>query len=433
MSPLSLNGLASGLDTETIITQLMGVERRPRTRMALQDTQAQARQTQLRDIQTRLASVRDAATALRSTATWADVQTVGSGDAARISVRALGAAAPGAHQLEISRLAVSAQHAFDYTASAAPQSLTIGAFTLAVDPDTTVANVAAAINGRADAPVAAVVAGGKLVLTSRTSGLADDFTVGASPLVAEDIAYARAGADAAYTLDGVAKTSPTNVISGAVLGAEITLKATTAAPVAVTIGDPAVDTESVKAKVQAFVTAYNSTIDLIRGKIAEKPVANATTTTDQNKGLFYGDSMLSSMLTSMRAQIGDLSDLGISTGKPSGAVKFSDDAVAGRLTVDATKLTAALATDTDAVQTRLQALGTRIADAVAPAAGSPVATRLKSEEATRKRLADGMARMDVRLADKEKGLRAKFAAMESALAAAQAAQAQMAAQLSQFA
>jgi flagellar hook-associated protein 2 len=433
MSPLSLSGLASGLDTETIITQLMSVERQPRTRMAAQDTQAQVRQTQLRDIQTRLATLRDAATALRSTATWADVQTLSSGDAARISVRALGTAAPGAHQLEVGALAVSAQHAYDYTASASAQSLTIGSFTLAVDPNTTAANVAAALNGRADAPVSAVVAGGKLVLTSRTSGLANDFTLGASPLVSEDTAHARAGADASYTLDGVAKTSPTNVITTAVLGAEITLKATTAAPVGVTISDPAVDTDSVKSKVQAFVTAYNSTVDLIRGKVAEKPVANATTTLDANKGLFYGDSMLSGMLTSMRTQIGDLSDLGISTGKPSGATKFSDDAVAGHLTIDATTLTAALAAGTDAVQTRLQAFGKRMEDAVAPSAGSPVATRLKSEEATRKRLADGMARMDVRLADKEKGLRAKFSAMESALAAAQAAQAQMTAQLSQFA
>jgi flagellar hook-associated protein 2 len=433
MSPLSLSGLASGLDTETIITQLMSVERQPRTRLAFQDTQAQQRQTQLRDIQTRLTSLRDTATALRSTATWTDVQTVSSSDAARVTVRALGAAAPGAHAIEVSALAVSAQHAFDYTANASAQSLTIGSFTLAVDPNTTVANVAAAINGRADAPVSAVVAGGKLVLTSRTSGLANDFTVGASPLVAEDAAYARAGADAAYTLDGVAKTSSTNVITTAVLGAEITLKATTAAPVGVTISDPAVDTESVKAKVQAFVTQYNSVVDFVRGKIAEKPVANATTTADQSKGLFYGDSMLSSMLTSMRTQIGDLSDLGISTGKPSGATKFSDDAVAGHLTLDATKLSAAIAADTGAVQTRLQAFGTRMLDVVAPTAGSPVATRLKSEEATRKRLADGMARMDVRLADKEKGMRAKFTAMESALAAAQAAQAQMTAQLSQFA
>jgi flagellar hook-associated protein 2 len=430
MAPLSLSGLASGLDTETIITQLMSVEAQPKTRMQTQDTQALARQVQLRDLQTRLASVRDAATALRSTATWADVQTVGSSDAARVSVRALsGAAAPGSHQLEVSRLAVTAQHAFDYTASTTAQSVQIGSFTLAVDPNSTVGTVAAAINARADSPVSAVVASGKLVLTSRASGAANDFAAGASPLLTESAAYARTGVDAAYTLDGVAKTSASNVIGDAILGAEMTLKATTAAPVAVTITDPGVDTESVKAKVKAFVTAYNSTIDVIRAKIAEKPVLQPQTTADTTKGLFYGDSMLSSMLTSMRTQIGDMTDLGISTGAPSGTTKFSDDAVAGHLAVDDAKLSTALASGTDAVQTRLQAFGTRMASTVAPPKGSPVDTRLTSEDATRKRLASSMASMDVRLADKEKGLRAKFAAMESALAAAQTAQAQMTAQL----
>lgn len=429
MSPISLSGLASGLDTESIITQLMSVEQQPRTRMALQDTQAQSRQTQLKDLAGKLATVRDAAAALRSTVTWADAQSLTSGDAARVGVRALGSAAPGARQLEVSRLAVSAQHAFAYTTSPSAQSIAIGAFTLAVDPDSDAATVAQAINARDDAPVSAVVAGGKLVLTSRTSGLPGDFAVGASPLLAEDLAYVRAGADAAYTLDGVPKTSTTNVVTDAVLGVELTLKATTAAPVSVTVGDPGVDAAGVKAKVGAFVAAYNTTVDLIRAKLAEKPVAGATSGTDAVKGQFYGDTMLSGMLSSLRSAVGDLSDLGISTGAPSGVAKFSADAVAGHLTVDDTKLTAALASDPKALQARLQDFGDRMNTAVAPPAGSPIATRLSSEDATRKRLADAMATTDVRLAVKEKRLRAQFAAMESALAAAQAAQAQMTSQL----
>ena len=430
MSPLSLSGLASGLDTESIITQLMSVERQPRTRMALQDTQAQARQTQLRDLATKLNAVRDAATALGSVASWAPTQSLTSSDAARIGVRALGTAAPGTHVIEVSSLAVSAQHAFDYTASASAQSIAIGAFTLAVDPDSDAATVAQAINARDDAPVSAVVAGGKLVLTSRTSGAAGDFTVGATPLLAEDSAYARAGADAAYTIDGTPKTSTSNVITGAVLGVELTLKSTTAGPVSIAAADPAVDGDAIKKKVQAFVTAYNSTVDLIRAKVAEKPVKDATSSADATKGLFYGDTMLNGLLTSLRSSIGDLSDIGISTGAASGSARFSADAVAGHLTVDDTKLTAALATDPKALQTRLQDFGTRLRTAVTPASGSPIDNRLSSEDATRKRLADGMARADVRLADKEKRLRAQFTAMESALAAAQAAQSQLTSQLS---
>jgi flagellar hook-associated protein 2 len=68
--------------------------------------------------------------------------------------------------------------------------------------------------------------------------------------------------------------------------------------------------------------------------------------------------------------------------------------------------------------------------AVAPVAGSPIDVRLTTEETTRKQLADGMAATDVRLADKEKRLRAQFTAMESALAAAHAAQARLTSQLS---
>src|SRR5258706_10849152 len=126
MSPLSLSGLASGLDTETIISQLMSVEQAPRTRMALQDTQAQSRQTQLRDLATKLNAVRDAASALGSVSSWAPTQSLTSSDAARVGVRALGSAAPGTHLVEVSSLAVSAQHAFTFTSSASAQSIAIG-------------------------------------------------------------------------------------------------------------------------------------------------------------------------------------------------------------------------------------------------------------------------------------------------------------------
>lgn len=435
MSPLGLSGLASGLDTEAIITQLMGVERQPRTRMVLQDTQAQARQTQLKELATKLGTVRDAAAALRSTTTWADVQKVSSSDTAQIAVTAKGTVAPGSRLIEVSQVAVAAQHAFEYTPSTAVQSISIGStFALTVDPSSTVATVAAAINARNDAPVTAVVAGGKLVLTNRASGepplVPDDVAVGTG-LLTELPAYARAGANAEYTIDGSPRSSASNVITDAVLGLELTLKSTTAAsaPVSVSVGDPGTDIDGVKAKVQAFVSAYNTTVDYIRAKVSEQPVKNPTTTTDAAKGLFRGDTMLNGVLTSMRSQIGDLSDLGISTGTPSGATRFSADAVAGHLEINDAKLTAAVAGDRAVLRTRLEGLSDRITAVVTPVAGAQVTARLSSEDAVRKRLADAMSATDVRLADKEKHLRAQFSAMESALGAAQAAQAQMSAQL----
>lgn len=428
MSPLALGGLASGMDTDAIITQLMAVEGQSKTRLQLADTRASARQTGLRDLASKLGALRDAANALKSAGTWTDVQRLASSDPARIGVRATGGAAPGARVIEVTALAVTAQHAFTYTSSASPQTITIGDFSLAVDPDSTISTVAAAINDRDDAPVSAVVAGGKLVLTSRTGGQDGDFTVDANPLLAEDPVYARAGSDAAYLLDGVPKTSTSNVITDAILGVELTLKATTSGPVSLTVSDPAPDQDAIKAKVTAFVSAYNSAVEFIRGKLAEEKVKNPTTTTEATKGLFRGDTMLTSVLSSMRLGIGDLSQYGISTGAASGSATFSADAVAGKLKIDDAKLTAALA-DPDAMRAVFDGLGQRVSDVVTPVAGAGVTSALDSVASERKRIADAIARTDVRLADREKRLRAQFAAMESALAASQAAQAQMAAQL----
>jgi len=428
MTPISLGGLASGIDTDSIITQLMAVEGQSKTRLQLADTKAAARQTGLKDLATKLGALRDAANALKSTSTWTDVQKLASSDPARVSVRASGGAAPGARVIEVTALAVTAQHAYDFTSSASAQTLTIGGFSLAVDADSSVSTVAAAINDRNDAPVSAVVAGGKLVLTSRTGGAGGDFTVAANPLLAEDGTYARAGSNAAYLLDGIAKTSTSNVITGAILGVEVTLRATTTAPISLTVSDPAPDTDAIKAKVTAFVGAYNSAVDFIRGKIGEDRVKNPTTNADAVKGLFKGDTMLSGVLSSMRSQFGDLSAHGISTGAASGTATFSADAVAGKLRVDDTKLTAALA-DPDALRVALDGLGQRLSDVVTPVAGARVTEALDGVSSERKRIADSIARTDVRLADREKHLRAKFSAMESALAAGQAAQSQLAAQL----
>jgi flagellar hook-associated protein 2 len=435
-TPIALSGMASGLDTEAIITQLMSVESVPRTRMVLADTQAQARQTTLRDLATRLAAVRDAATALSSTTTWTDTQKLSTSDPARVTISAASTAAPGAHRIEVSQLAVAAQHAFKFGAGGPPDSIKINGFTLDVNPADTVTTIASALNADANAPVSAVVAGGLLVLTSRTTGVTG-FTVEGpvgdpSPLE-EQILFARGGLDAEYKLDGVdMPDSHSNVLKNVILGAEVTLTATTTAgtPVTFEIGAPGVDVDAAKAKVKTFVNAYNSAVDFIRGKLTEKPVKNPATNSDAVKGLFYGDTMLSGALSSMRSQIGDLADIGVSTGVSTGTATVSADSVAGRLTVDDTKLSAALASDPAALRTRMQALGARVSTVVAPLAGATMDARISSVDALRKRLATDMAATDVRLAGKEKRMRAQFAAMESALAAGQAAQAQLTAQLS---
>jgi flagellar hook-associated protein 2 len=306
------------------------------------------------------------------------------------------------------------------------------AFSLSVDPDSSAATVAAAINDREDAPFTAVVAAGKLVLTSRTSGQAKDFVVDVpNPLLAEDATYARTGLNALYTVDGEARPpSASNLITDAILGVEVTLKATTTSPISITVSDPAPDTDSVKAKLNAFVTAYNSAIDHIRGKLGEKRVKDPSTTSEAGKGMFASDTMLTGVLSAMRSQIGNLAAFGISTGAAKAGTTFSPESVAGKLTLDDTKLTAALAADdTGTLRTALDGLGQRLSDVITPVAGAQVTAALSGVTAQRKRVADEIVRTDVRLASREQRLRAQFTAMESALAASQAAQSQLSSQL----
>ncbi len=106
-------------------------------------------------------------------------------------------------------------------------------------------------------------------------------------MLTEDGALARAGRDAIYTVDGVTRTSSTNTIRDAVAGVTVTLKAltTTSGPVTVTVGAPGSDTDAITRKVQAFVDAYNATIDMIRTKLDERSVPDPRTQEDIKNGV----------------------------------------------------------------------------------------------------------------------------------------------------
>ena len=64
-SIFSVGGLASGLDTNTIVDQLMSIERQPQVRIAQQKTIETARQQALKDINTRLVNLDNAIAGLR--------------------------------------------------------------------------------------------------------------------------------------------------------------------------------------------------------------------------------------------------------------------------------------------------------------------------------------------------------------------------------
>ena len=213
----------------------------------------------------------------------------------------------------------------------------------------TLAGIRDAINGNAGIGVTASIVNdgsatspNRLVLTSKQTGEASSMriTVDGDTAVASLLANNPADPDAQLqqtaaaqntklTVNGIAITSATNSVAGAIQ--DVTMTVTKAGASTLTVQN---DTGSVQSAITTFVTAYNS-LQSVASKLTAFDAAN------RSGAILLGDSVLRtvqvgirSTLTSAQADGGSgltmLSQIGVS---------FQKD---GTLVVDSTKLTAAL-------------------------------------------------------------------------------------------
>ncbi len=458
-STQSISGLASGIDTATIIDQLMSIERAPQTRMKTQLSVSDARKQVLTDIQTRLKNLQLAAQDLKSPTLWVNSQTLDVNDPTKVAAARTGAAGTGSYQLSVSQLARGSQRWFAYTPPASDDDVTFsGGHTTTIAAGSDIDAAVQTINSDAGAPVyASAVTDAQsgvqyLVFSSRTTGAtASSFTASGGAL-AEDSARAVAGLDSQYSVDGgPVKSSASNVVADAIPGVSLTLKATTtiSGPVTVNVGAPGPDLTAVSAKMKGFVEQYNSTLDFVRSKLDEKKVVNPTTVAEQNAGLLRGDTMLEGVLSQLRLAVSatyaagnpttldEMSEIGVSTGSSVGSGSLNRDSIMGKLVFDSAKFSAALTSDPQSVRALMSGstgFGQALDNLLAPTlqAGGTMASRLTSEGSNHKRIADQIAAMDVILTQKQKTLKSQFTAMETALQASQAQGQWLAGQISKL-
>src|SRR5919112_959724 len=176
MAGLGLSGLASGVDTSSIVDQLMALEQRGKTRLSLRQSATTAQKSTLTAIKAKVDALKAAAADLRSVTTWGESQTIATTDT-RVTATRIGGAPIGGTTIKVLQLAGSAQKTYGWTESASATTITIDGTEVPISANAKIADVAAAINGRAGLSVyAAVVGGTKLVLSSRATGSAIDFT-----------------------------------------------------------------------------------------------------------------------------------------------------------------------------------------------------------------------------------------------------------------
>ena len=450
---LGLSGLASGVDTTSIVSQLMALDRQTTTRMTYRQAAVTAQRTGLTAIAAKLSALQAAAKALGDDASWAQKQTVESSDA-KVAATMVGGAGIGGRTIEVERLASSMQRGFSFSAATGGTIRIESVADSAVFAEVTVAagatlqSVADAVNAKTAGPVvAAIVKDGdgtdRLVLSSRKTGSNADFTVTGAGVLSADPGYTSpnlALLDAKYSIDGVAQLpSQTNVLENAVPGLRITLKGVTSSPATVTVSEPTLDRTAIKDKVKAFVDAYNGVVDAARGALTEKPITSPTSDFQAGLGQLHGDAGLTAMLSRLRTSmtevlagsgLNDLSDLGITVPKASGGAT-SDAARAGRLVIDDAKLDAALQGDWTQVKAFFAGFDDQVEAFVKTQTGGSgvIDSRLKGSERTVSRIQKQIDATNERLDAKEKRLKAQFAAMELALQNSQTQQAWLTGQL----
>src|SRR5262245_58292628 len=104
MATISSPGVGSGLDVNSIVTQLVAIERQPIVKLQTQASSLQTKLSAFGKLQSDLSALRDAASALTSPSTWN--QTTGtSSDSASVSVTTDATNKPGSYSVQVTKLA----------------------------------------------------------------------------------------------------------------------------------------------------------------------------------------------------------------------------------------------------------------------------------------------------------------------------------------
>jgi flagellar hook-associated protein 2 len=375
---LSSAGIGSNLDVEGIVTKLMSVERQPLTKLARQEASYQTKLSGFGTLKGALSAFQTAVKTLSDVSKFQGLK-ASAGDATVTTVSANSNAVPGTYALKVTQLAQSQKLvaagvasdiapvgkgviSFDFgsvtggTYDAVTGKYTGSAFasagsgvkTVTIDAtNNSLAGMRDAINKAAIGVTATIVNDGsgtpyRLALSSTTTGAATSMKIsvadtdpdtGLSALLAHDPAGSQAltqksaAQNAEFTVDGIAISKATNVISDVIGGVSLTLLKTNTDPTPVTVTR---DSAAVTTAVNDFVKAYNE----ISKNFVDATAYNASTKT---AAILNGEAAVRGMQGQVRAVLSSpiaggasafsrLSEIGVTVQKD------------GSLAADATKL-----------------------------------------------------------------------------------------------
>jgi flagellar hook-associated protein 2 len=429
-APITISGLASGLNTSAIISALMGVEREPVVHMTDEQAKLSAEQAQLTSIQGSLQQLSFAAGEFILPSLYESSQSATSSEPTRVEASVTGGAPIGGYEVEVTQLANSAQRTFTFTSPSSEETITIDGQEFTLQAGETAKGLESAINASGTATVyAAVLEGETIVLSNRATGsTGGEFIDVTGAALTEKAGSAKEGVDAEYTIDGVKETSSSNIVSNAIAGVTLTLTGLTPqGPVTIDVQPPGVSATAVEAQLQSFVKLYNSTVGAIQTQLSTKSAVRPHTTAEFATGTLFQDQELTGLLDSMRATmyepiagLGDEMsspyDIGVSTGAPT-AGESSQSSLEGQLTLDPTKLAEAIKSNPEGVEKMLEQWSQKLQGLLSNAAepGGAIETRANGDGAQVTQLTVQINNLNELLAQREKALQETYAELESVI------------------
>lgn len=369
----------SGIDVQSLVSQLMAIERQPIDKLNTKVTDTQSKISSFGTLKGLVSSLQSALQALKNSL---ESFSATPADAALLSATATSSAAAGTYTINVTKLA-QAQNLVagrvDSTTrgiatSAATVSFTIGSAppinkTVSIASGASLQDISNAINAEKIGVTATIINDGsgnpyRLALTADKSGANNGIssilvTDGGSelgtllnftaplpgtpdPTPAELSAstvmlQSTSAQNAEFTMNGVAISSATNTVSGAIQGVTLTLKSLTSTPTTVTV---ARDTSAMESAASKFVENYNALVSQLKSR-------SAYGTKTSSAGVLVGENLVRRMLEDLSSTLATptsggtlsyLAEIGITT------------QAGGGLKLDSSKFKAAIADDfTDVV------------------------------------------------------------------------------------
>lgn len=360
-----VGGIISGLDTHTLVDQLMQIERQPIVTMEARRRIYGYRKNLWNEINTSLLSLKNKAYELTRGNNFEKMSAISSNENI-VNAKADKRALSGVYRIEVLNLATNLTISGDKVDDIYESLGLAGEFTInnvsksaviTVDSGDSLKDIRDKINAEEGLGITASIIDNTLILTKDETG-AGGISFEGSNIILKDLGILddsggianvlQEGLDAQFKVNGLElERSSNNEITDVLEGVTITLT-----DVGETTLEVGVDVDAIYSQIEGFVKQYNSLIDLINTRLSEEKVKIPQTELEERRGLLRGDINLISIKGDLRQNLYNvipgleynlITQIGLATSS-------EDFGKTGRLEIDEDKLKETIKTNPQAAK-----------------------------------------------------------------------------------